>query len=241
MRVLALASHKGGAGKTVLATHLAIAASRAGEGPIALIDLDSQGGLADWWDARQEDDLTFAETHAARLALDLDRLRKHGFQLVILDTPPANPMIAQAAIQQADLTVIPYRPSPLDVRAVGITIGLAELVGKPLAFVMNEDLQPSQLGLQIGEALAQYGAASLPGLPQIAGLGDLMKQGQTILDVAPHGDAAQAIIGIWDSLSQRLDRNFRRTAFGTHVAGATPFFQRQAAMPFGRRVLNDQP
>lgn len=240
MRVLALASHKGGAGKTILATHLAVAAHRAGEGAIALVDLDPQGSLADWWDARHDDDLALAETHIARLAIDLDQLRKRGFQLVILDTPPANPMIAQAAIQHADLTVIPYRPSPLDVRAVGVTISISEQVGKPLAFVMNDDAAPAQLAPQIGQALAQYGAASLPGLAHMPGLGDIMSRGQTILDIDPDGAASASVMGIWDGICQRLDRNFRRTAFGTGAAGLAPLFQRHSATPFGRRVLNEQ-
>ena len=240
MRVLALASHKGGSGKTVLATHLAVAARRAGEARIALVDLDPHGSLADWWDARRDDDLAFAETHVARIGPDLDRLRKRGFHLTILDTPPANPMIAQAAIQHADLTVIPYRSSPLDVRAVGMTIGIGEQVGKPMAFVMNNDTQPCQLGPQIGEALAQYGTASLPGLARIEGVSEIMAQGQTIFDTRPDSAAAQAIAGIWDGICQRLDRNFRRTTFGQSGAMSAPLFQRQSSVSFGRRVAGDQ-
>lgn len=127
MRVLALASHKGGSGKTTLAAHLAVAASHAGAGPVVLVDLDAHGALADWWDAREVDDLAFADTHVARLATDLDRLRQCGFRLAIIDTPPANPMIVQAAVQHADLTVMPFRPSPLDLRAAGLTIGMPYL------------------------------------------------------------------------------------------------------------------
>ena len=50
MKVLALASHKGGAGKTTLAAHLAIVADTAGAGPVAVIDTDPQGSLTDWID-----------------------------------------------------------------------------------------------------------------------------------------------------------------------------------------------
>ncbi|MBU6252976.1 MAG: ParA family protein, partial [Alphaproteobacteria bacterium] len=38
MRVIALASQKGGTGKTTLAGHLAVQAHRAGAGPVVLIE-----------------------------------------------------------------------------------------------------------------------------------------------------------------------------------------------------------
>ena len=40
MRVMVLASQKGGSGKTTLSGHLAVQADRNGEGPVALIDTD---------------------------------------------------------------------------------------------------------------------------------------------------------------------------------------------------------
>ena len=42
-----------GLGKTTLAGHLAVEAERRGDGPVALVDLDPQGSLADWWNARR--------------------------------------------------------------------------------------------------------------------------------------------------------------------------------------------
>ena len=51
MRILALASQKGGSGKTTLSGHLAVQAQLAGQGPVVLIDIDPQGSLADWWNA----------------------------------------------------------------------------------------------------------------------------------------------------------------------------------------------
>lgn len=43
MRVLALASQKGGSGKTTLSGHLAVQAQLAGAGPVVLIDIDPKG------------------------------------------------------------------------------------------------------------------------------------------------------------------------------------------------------
>src|SRR3546814_9478621 len=43
MRVLAMASQKGGSGKTTLSGHLAVQAQLAGAGPVVLIDIDQIG------------------------------------------------------------------------------------------------------------------------------------------------------------------------------------------------------
>ncbi|HYC14067.1 MAG TPA: ParA family protein, partial [Stellaceae bacterium] len=68
MHVIAVASQKGGSGKTTLAGHLAVAADRAGAGPVALVDTDPQGSLAEWWNARVAETPLFARTAAERLA-----------------------------------------------------------------------------------------------------------------------------------------------------------------------------
>jgi chromosome partitioning protein len=54
MRTIALVTQKGGAGKTTIASSLAVAAAQAGEKVIAL-DLNPQGSLSDWGDTRTDD------------------------------------------------------------------------------------------------------------------------------------------------------------------------------------------
>ncbi|MGE0774875.1 MAG: AAA family ATPase, partial [Sphingomonadaceae bacterium] len=65
MRVLALASQKGGSGKTTLSGHLAVQAQRSGMGPVVLMDIDPQGSLADWWNERKDEMPAFAQTTVA--------------------------------------------------------------------------------------------------------------------------------------------------------------------------------
>ena len=133
MRVLAMASQKGGSGKTTLSGHLAVQAQLAGAGPVCLIDIDPQGSLADWWNEREDDMPAFAQTTVARLGADLEVLRQQGFRLAVIDTPPAITMAIQSVIEVAELIVIPTRPSPHDLRAVGATVDLCDRAGKPLA------------------------------------------------------------------------------------------------------------
>ena len=89
MRVLAVASQKGGSGKTTLSGHLAVQAQMAGNGPVVLIDIDPQGSLSEWWNERTADFPAFAQTTVARLQADLEVLRQQGFKLALIDTPPA--------------------------------------------------------------------------------------------------------------------------------------------------------
>lgn len=110
MNILALTSKKGGSGKTTLAGHLAVAAEREGAGPVALIDTDPQGSLTDWWNERQAATPAFLSAYTATLARDLDRARDLGFQLVIIDTPPAITDMIEHVIALSDFIVIPTRP-----------------------------------------------------------------------------------------------------------------------------------
>src|SRR5437763_974066 len=89
MKTIVLASQKGGAGKTTLAAHLAVAAEEAGEGPVAMIDTDPQGTLRTWWEKRQTPSPALADIPLKTLAKQIGDLRVRGVKLAIIDTPPA--------------------------------------------------------------------------------------------------------------------------------------------------------
>src|SRR5258705_5334950 len=89
MDILTIASQKGGAGKTTLSAHLAVEAERRGAGPVAVVDTDPQGSLADWWNQRAADTPLFASIEVVRLATHMAELRQQGGTLVMVDTPPA--------------------------------------------------------------------------------------------------------------------------------------------------------
>jgi chromosome partitioning protein len=67
MRMLTIASQKGGAGKTTLAAHLAVEAECTGAGPVAVVGTDPQGSLAAWWNSREASTPLFAAVDIARL------------------------------------------------------------------------------------------------------------------------------------------------------------------------------
>src|SRR5919199_518896 len=67
MKTISIVSQKGGAGKTTLAIHLAVAASQAGMNT-AVIDLDPQASSAKRADRRQTALPVVISAHASRLA-----------------------------------------------------------------------------------------------------------------------------------------------------------------------------
>jgi chromosome partitioning protein len=236
MRVLALSSQKGGSGKTTLSGHLAVQAQLAGAGPVVLIDIDPQGSLADWWNEREAELPAFAQTTVARLASDLDILRQQGFKLAVIDTPPAITMAIQSVIAVAELIVIPTRPSPHDLRAVGATVDLCDRAGKSLMFVVNAATPKAKITAEAAVALSQHGTVAPVTVHQRTDFAASMIDGRTVMEVDPKGRSAAEIEGLWSYISDRLEKNFRRTVFS--VPGANPAVgaQRQAG-GFGRRVV----
>lgn len=137
MRTLVIASQKGGVGKTTLAGHLSVVAEQNKNGPVALIDTDPQGSLASWWNERSAETPIFASVSIANLNEHLRELERCGVKLAIIDTPPAVTTTIKMVIAVADLVLIPTRPSPHDLRAVGSTVEMVESANKPMIFVIN--------------------------------------------------------------------------------------------------------
>lgn len=121
MHVIVVASQKGGAGKSTLAMHLsAIADLRT-----VVLDMDPQRTLAKWWQSRDAETPALAEATIGQLSTRLATLQAEGYELCVIDTPPSISASISAVIAAADLVLIPVRPSPADLWAVGATIEIS--------------------------------------------------------------------------------------------------------------------
>ncbi len=238
MRVLAMASQKGGSGKTTLSGHLAVQAQRAGAGPVVLIDIDPQGSLADWWNEREDEVPAFAQTTVARLAADLEMLRGQGFRLAVIDTPPAITVAIQSVIAVAELIVVPTRPSPHDLRAVGATVDLCDRAGKPLIFVVNAATPKARITSEAAVALSQHGTVAPVIMHHRIDFAASMIDGRTVMEVDPAGKSAREVEDLWSYISDRLEKNFRRTVFSAPaLVGRPALAARPPGGGFGRRVV----
>lgn len=237
MRVIALASQKGGSGKTTLAGHLAVQAHLAGAGPVVLLDIDNLGTLADWWDARPEEDIAFVESHMGRLATDLAALREDGFRLALIDTPAANPIAIQTALQQADLVIVPVRLGPHDLKAIGPLLDLCDRVGKPVLFLVNAAAPDDRMADAMAAALAQHASVLPCWIAHHSGLAEAMAHGLTIMETEPDCPISTDMEQIWEHICQRADKNFRRTVFTPPGPSSFAAAHRPGPIGFGRRHI----
>jgi chromosome partitioning protein len=88
MRTIVFATHKGGCGKTTLATCLAVAAQEAGESVI-IFDLDPKSCAIRWGSKRMDCKLPVRTLAFARLSSALTAAAKRKVTLVVIDIPSA--------------------------------------------------------------------------------------------------------------------------------------------------------
>ncbi len=204
MRVVVLASQKGGSGKTTLAGHLAVQAELSGAGPVALIDTDPQGSLAKWWNARAADTPAFVSARFENLQSDLDSLRAQGFKLVFIDTPPAVTKAISHVVSYADLVVLPTRPSPHDLRAVGATVEIAAAHNKAMVFVINAATARAKITAEAAVALSQHGTVAPAMLNHRVDFAASMTDGRTVMEYGANGASAKEVRELWSYLLNRL-------------------------------------
>src|SRR6478752_2311204 len=110
MRTIAFVTQKGGTGKSSLAVSLAVAAQENGL-KVYVLDLDPQGTSKNWYERREAEAPQVAAIEASKLNMALATLAKQGIDLVVIDTAGVDSPATVAAMQAADLCLIPARPS----------------------------------------------------------------------------------------------------------------------------------
>jgi chromosome partitioning protein len=203
---IVLASQKGGSGKTTLSGHLAVEADRAGAGPVVLIDTDPQASLAQWWNSRGAQTPLFIKAGLPDLGAALDELRKAGVKLAIIDTPPAITSSISHVVGFADLVIVPARPSPHDLRAVGATVDIAERHNKPVIFVLNAATARARISSDSAIALSQHGTVAPVTIHHRVDFAASMVDGRTAGEIVPNSPSAREIAQLWTYVQLRLSK-----------------------------------
>jgi chromosome partitioning protein len=115
---------KGGVGKTTTTVYLAAAAAARGWDPVTLIDADRQASSAEWLEESPVVGVDLVEAPSERTVA---RAMGGGEGLAVVDTPPGDERIVQAALERADAVVIPTRAGGVEYSRVLATL---EMVGK---------------------------------------------------------------------------------------------------------------
>ena len=197
MKTIAIISQKGGAGKTTIALNLAVAAAQLHHQSL-VIDIDPQSSAKGWHDLRTEDLPVVISAQASRLNSLLDTARKNGAKLTIIDTAPHSESAALAAAREADLVLIPCRPSLLDLKAITTSIDLAALARTPALAVLNTVPVRGSLKQEAEAVLQGYGLEILPAhLGHRIAFVHSLTAGQSVLEYEPSGKAAEEIRALY--------------------------------------------
>ncbi|HEY1864660.1 MAG TPA: ParA family protein [Roseiarcus sp.] len=205
MRTIAFVGQKGGSGKSTIASSLAVAAREMKE-KVCVIDMDPQGSLLSWARTRAAGDIQVYASGAARLPALLASLERQGVTLALLDTPGAEGAASSAAMQAADLNIVPSRPSLFDLWASARTRAAIEEVGGEFVFLLNQcPLAQQTARVQDGaEALEEMGELIFPLILTRVDHREAARHGLGVTELNPYGAAAQEMRSLWQSIERRL-------------------------------------
>ncbi|MCJ2064360.1 ParA family protein [Methylobacterium sp. J-088] len=218
MRTITLVTQKGGAGKTTVATSIAVAAQQAGE-TVAAFDLDPQGSLVEWGRIRAKaEEAAIADPRlplVERFPLDriaqiktmLGSLQKKGVTLTILDTAGADNPTTHAAMEASTFCLVPIRPTRLDLLAVRATVQAIMRSGKQFAFVLNQcsTIPRNNRANDTATGLASIGFMAEPLLLLRNDYQDAFAAGMGVTEYAADGKAADEIRQLWKWVSTQSE------------------------------------
>lgn len=191
--IIATAQQKGGAGKTTVAAHLAVAAAAMGKTVVAL-DIDPQGSLAAWGALRAERAPPLnvsVEAVAGHRVRSVAERAARSADLVIIDAPPHAETETRQALRAADLALAPLQPSPLDLWASRAVFEAARAEGARFVFLLNKTPPRARLVETIAAQARAMGADLLTTrLGARVAFADSMADGLTAIERAPRSAAA---------------------------------------------------
>ncbi len=204
MHVLALVTQKGGSGKSTLAMGLAVAAMAEGS-RVALVEADPQGTISKWKERRANPQPRVERVaDPSEIEPLMARIEAAGSDLAIIDTAATNNALAMRAIVQADLCLIPARPTPADIEAAIPTLMAIRRLDRRFAFVLNQTQPRGGRLSEAGSALHSLGRLALPYVCQRNDHQDALGVGLGVTEFARTGKAAEEIRALWTWVSQQL-------------------------------------
>jgi len=208
MRTIAFVTQKGGSGKSTLASSLAVAAKDVGE-RVCVVDMDPQASLLSWSKTRELDDIAVVAATSGKLPALLAALEKKGITLTILDTPGVDGAAASAAMREADLNIIPSRPSIFDLWASVQTRDALRAANADFVFLLNQ-CPPAQQTARVEAAVAaleEMGGLVSPLVLARVDYQEAARHGLGVTEINPHGAAAEEMRALWSSLKRRIARS----------------------------------
>ena len=209
MKIITIATQKGGAGKTTLATNLSVASANANFTTL-LVDADPRQRTAlDWFNTREQQEnpiVLDAEDHAS-----LDRIinlaRQKGIDRVFVDTQGAESNLANQAISVANIVLVPCSSSGFDLSAQRSTGATIQRLKKDASIILTkcpptgrQEVEEAKtvlsgLGIHINENKTVYRKDYR----------ESAKYSSSVIEDNPEGKAAAEVKKIFSWLESRLN------------------------------------
>ena len=205
MKTLAILSRKGGTGKTTLATHLSVAAERAGHTTRPHRLRPTVFRSEEWRDNRDGDTPAVISTNSERLQHILKLAQDNGATLAILDTAPHTEVAALEAARASDMALVPCKPSLIDLQAIGSTIDVAHLARVPAHIVFNAVPPRGDLTEQARQAVEIYDVPCAPcEIGHRIGFVHAYNAGLTVQEFEPKSKASNEIHALYTYVANEM-------------------------------------
>lgn len=198
--IVAVANLKGGVGKTT--TSVLLAETLADRyGAALLVDSDPQSSAMAWSDAAAETGRPLRSLVVSLPTRDLARripqLNTAG-NPVVIDTPPGNLTIVEGAAAAADVVLIPFQPTLMDLDRIHSSLEVATGAGRPAALLLSRVRANTKAAQSAREALE---SADLPILDAVIPQREVLA---AIYGVRPAPAALEPFAAVLDELEAAL-------------------------------------
>jgi chromosome partitioning protein len=207
VNIIAIASQKGGAGKSTFAVNLAALAEET-SAPAILIDTDPQASLSVWHKLRRSRSPLLVPCRASELSAVLDTARRHGgVEWVFIDGPPQNNEDIALMMRAATLVLIPARPAVFDLASTSATIDMAKRLRRPFFVALNavppkRGVAEAPTVIAARKAIREMGAPVWRGtVAQRAAYTRALASGEAVTEFEAEGAAAHEMRLLWRDVS----------------------------------------
>ena len=210
MDVVTLAAQKGGAGKTTIATNLAVQAEASGRRTL-LVDLDQQGSATSWYNDRPTETPRLVAVGPHEVAQAIAKAKAAGFDVVIIDTPGRDDAATSAAVRAADFCLVPCQCSAFDLRATLPTVNTITRLERTFGLVVSQAPAPRGFGIssrarEVQAKLAVMGAVCPTVIGDRVAYKDAAAAGLAAMEFETDGKAADEIGCLWRWVEMRITK-----------------------------------
>src|ERR1700722_7280850 len=205
-KIVAVINSKGGVGKSTIAVHYAVAESERGR-RVALIDSDVQESSTRWLKDLSDAVAVFRLPTPDDVMEQAPKLQEE-YDLVIADGPAGLSEVTRAILFGADIALLPWGPSTMDLRPGKDSMRLLKQAqsvrnGAPRAFFVPNKLQTgTRLTRELLATAEALGLPVLPGLHLRQAYADAVGQGTVVWRMPNARAAADEIYQLFKAINQ---------------------------------------